>query len=137
LKEADNYFWTESPTPGQQNQFVLAASADESLAPSVNKSANQQSSAAKITDKQLSALLSANQEMKEQINSLQGMIADLSQQVADFSSVFAAPETQAAQVQLLNTAERPKNLAGYVLLSLGALAGLAFLVWKFFWQPKT
>ncbi len=125
--EAGDFFWTGSPTPGEANQIVLAAS---DIAPAKIPVAPKAVSSAKTSAGDFSKLNASYSELKEQILALQEQINELNLVAqAKAGEIVDVPKNYSAEEE--NAPKSPIGSYKYLILSGGSFGILIFLGKKY------
>jgi hypothetical protein len=124
----NSYFWTEKPTPGKDNEIVLAASTEEE--PTQLKSATKTQSKNEVSYSKLySETKNMSEELSQKLDNLEAMMAEFSQKA----------QAQEPNQNQLASAEKEKSqpqAALYLVVAFLALTVLALLVKQFFWKSS-
>ncbi len=125
--DGKNYSWTESPTPGKENQFVLGETTNSQTS---EKSKSQTSStAADITKAQVKQILQNEQDLKEQVAVLQESLNQL-------QAKLDAPPQSLAPAQAVSAQVPVSAAMGHMIIWPSALAILGGVIYSVFRKAK-
>jgi hypothetical protein len=126
-----NYFWTDQPTPGQENEIVLAASTETAPAKATD---SKTSSKSEISYAKLYRdIVEMNGQLSQKIDNLQGALALLTEKLDNKANAQQA-NTVTSEVSREKRLAKPQIYIFYGVLILAAAALFVLLVWKYLWK---